>query len=254
VRVIRDNEGDVLRKRDGGCKRVIEKEIAHAATSLLRGPIENGTASANGNIGRPAAGKTGTTTDNKDAWFVGYVPQLSAATWVGHEIPETLVHPSCGGEVTGGCLPTILWQRFMTRAMDILELPVEDFPPPPPPPMREVPSVLGMDEATATQTLTDAMFVPQVEEVADAAPAGTVVGQSPGPGEAVPEASTVVISVSNGQPVEEVTPEPPPPPDDFPPTEFPSEVTPPPGAGEDPTFPPGPDFPGDGPGGDDFDD
>jgi membrane peptidoglycan carboxypeptidase len=250
VRAIRDNKGKVLRKGNGDCERAIEKDVAHAATSLLRGPIENGTASRYGSIGRPAAGKTGTTTDNKDAWFVGYVPQLSAATWVGHEIPETLVHPLCG-EVTGGCLPTILWQRFMTEAMGILELPVEDFPPPPPPPLREVPSVIDMDEATATQTLTDAMFVPQVEQVAHAAPAGTVVGQSPGPGEAVPEASIVVISVSTGQPpVEEVTPEPEPPPDDdFPPTEFPSEIftPPPPGPGEEPTFGPGPgpDFPGD---------
>jgi membrane peptidoglycan carboxypeptidase len=250
VRAIRDDNGRMLRKGNGKCKRAIEEDIAHAATSLLRGPIENGTASQYGPIGRPAAGKTGTTTDNKDAWFVGYVPQLSAATWVGHEIPETLVHPLCG-EVTGGCLPTLLWQRFMAQATDILELPVEEFPPPPPPPLREVPSVLGMDEATATQTLTDAMFVPQVEQVADAAPAGTVVGQTPGPGEAVPEASTVVISISNGQPVEEVTPEPPPPPPGDFPTEFPSEV--PPFPDEDPTLPPLPG-PGPGPGGPGFPD
>jgi membrane peptidoglycan carboxypeptidase len=259
IELIRDDRGRVVRKADGDCKRAMEKDTAHAATAMLQGPIQNGTASQYGNIGRPAAGKTGTTTDNKDAWFVGYVPQLSAATWVGHEIPKTLVHPLCG-EVTGGCLPTILWQRFMTRATEILELPVEAFPEPPPPPLREVPSVLGMDEQTATQTLIDQRFVPQVEVIPDAAPAGTVVRQSPGPGEAVPEATPVVISVSNGQPVVEELPEPPPPPEDFP-TEFPTEaptLPPIPGPGEEPTIGPipgpGPGFPDPRPDGDDIDD
>jgi membrane peptidoglycan carboxypeptidase len=198
VRAIRDPAGEVLRKGDGDCKRVMDEKIAHTTTALLRGPIERGTASDRGQIGRPAAGKTGTTTDNKDAWFVGYIPQLSAATWVGHEIPETLVHPLCG-EVTGGCLPTILWQRFMVAAIEKLELPVERFPKPPPPPKRKVPRVIGMDEQAARRTLIKAQFVPKVKVVDDAAPAGTVVDQDPRPRQKVPEGGTVTISVSNGK-------------------------------------------------------
>jgi membrane peptidoglycan carboxypeptidase len=208
VRAIRDSNGEVLRKGDGECERVIDEEIAHATTALLQGPIENGTATQHGRLGRPAAGKTGTTTDNKDAWFVGYVPQLSAATWVGHEMPETLVHPLCG-EVTGGCLPTILWQRFMAGAMEKLDLPAEPFPEPPPPPLRAVPDVIGVDEQTATKILIEARFVPQVEVVDDAAPAGTVVAQDPGPGQEVAEASPVTILVSNGQAVIEEPEQPP---------------------------------------------
>jgi len=198
VRAIRDHADEVIAKRDGDCDRALKKDVAHAATALLQGPIENGTASTHGQIGRPAAGKTGTTTDNKDAWFVGYVPQLSAATWVGHEMPKTLVHPLCG-EVTGGCLPTILWQRFMTKAIDVLELPVESFPEPPPPPVIPIPSVVDMAQEDAEQALVDAGFIPQAEEVDDMRPAGTVVAQSPAGGESAPESTTITISVSNGR-------------------------------------------------------
>ncbi|HSK96175.1 MAG TPA: transglycosylase domain-containing protein [Euzebyales bacterium] len=246
VRAIRDSQGEVLTKDRGDCDRAIDKEIAHTVTHLLRGPIESGTASANGQIGRPAAGKTGTTTDNKDAWFVGYIPQLSAATWVGHEMPETLVHPLCG-EVTGGCLPTILWQRFMTQAVDVLQLPVEDFPEPPPPPVREVPSVVGMDEEEAAQTLIDAGFLPSAQVVDGEPPAGTVVEQSPAGGEEVPEGSQVSISVSNGEAEPELEfPDLPIDPPDIDLPDLPDDLPTFPPRGDDPPGEPGidpPDFP-----------
>jgi membrane peptidoglycan carboxypeptidase len=245
VRAIRDHADEVIAKRDGNCERALKKDIAHAATALLQGPIENGTASTHGQIGRPAAGKTGTTTDNKDAWFVGYIPQLSAATWVGHEMPKTLVHPLCG-EVTGGCLPTILWQRFMTKALDVLELPVESFPEPPPPPVIPIPSVVDMDQETAEQTLVDAGFIPHAEEVDDVRPAGTVVAQSPAGGESAPESTTITISVSNGRAQPDL-PELP----DLP------DLPDLPGGGppDGPIiFPPGDDLPFDPPGGPDQDD
>ena len=51
---------------------------------MLKGPVQSGTAARAVHLGRPAAGKTGTTNDYKDAWFVGYVPQLATAVWMGH--------------------------------------------------------------------------------------------------------------------------------------------------------------------------
>ena len=208
IRQIRDRNGKVLRKRNGRCEEAVDEDVAHQATSLLRGPIEDGTASGNGQIGRPAAGKTGTTTNGKDAWFVGYIPQLAVATWVGHEIPEPLVHPLCG-EVTGGCLPTMLWQRFMTEATAELELAPEDFPAPPPPPVAPVPSVVGMHVDQATQTLMDAGFLVGVTGVPGDAEAGTVVAQEPGEGGQVVLGSTVQLSVSDGLGiVEELEPPP----------------------------------------------
>ncbi len=212
---ITDRDGNVLRKRSGNCEQAVDEDIAHQATSLLRGPIEDGTASGNGQISRPAAGKTGTTTNGKDAWFVGYIPQLSVATWIGHEIPETLVHPLCG-EVTGGCLPTMLWQRFMTEATAELGLPVEDFPAPPPPPAAPVPSVVGMHVDQATQILTDAGFLVGVTTVPGDAGAGTVVAQNPGEGGEVVLGSTIQLSVSDGLGILEEL-EPPPPDDALPP-------------------------------------
>jgi membrane peptidoglycan carboxypeptidase len=211
VRAIRDRNGEILRRKDGRCERAVKKPIARQATSLLRGPLERGTASRNGQIGRPAAGKTGTTSDYHDAWFVGYVPQMAVATWVGHEFRERLVHPLCG-EVTGGCLPTMLWQRFMTEATAELGLPIEDFPEPPPPPTMPVPSVVGMHIDQAEQTLMDAGFLVEASEVPGDPEAGTVVGQDPGEGQEVELGSTVRLSVSDGLGIVE-EPEPPPDPD-----------------------------------------
>lgn len=192
-----DREGDVIRRKKGGCTRAVKKPVAREATHLLRGPIESGTASRNGQIGRPAAGKTGTTTDGKDAWFVGYTPQLSVATWVGHEIPEKLVHPLCG-EVTGGCLPTMLWQRFMTAANAELGLEVQDFPDPPPPPTLPVPSVIGMHAGEAAAVLEDAGFAVTTTVVPGEAAEGTVLGQSPGAGVQLVVGGPVRLTVSDG--------------------------------------------------------
>ena len=222
IRRIKDRDGNVLRRRTGDCEQAIDEDVAHQATSLLRGPLDNGTASHNGQIGRPAAGKTGTTTNGKDAWFVGYIPQLSVATWVGHEIPETLVHPLCG-EVTGGCLPTMLWQRFMTEATAELGLALEDFPAPPPPPAAPVPSVVGMHVDQAMQTLTDAGFLVGITDVPGDAGAGTVVAQNPGEGGEVVLGSTIQLSVSDGLGIV-VEPEPPPPPDDTPDVPLPPDI------------------------------
>ena len=76
-------------------------------------------------IGRPAAGKTGTTTDYCDAWFVGYTPELVTAVWVGYPIerkPMTDVH---GKKVTGGSLPAEIWAAFMKTALE--GIPESDF-------------------------------------------------------------------------------------------------------------------------------
>ena len=97
----------------------VDPDVARAVTEALRGVIESGTGTA-ADIGRPAAGKTGTTQDNVDAWFAGYVPGYAAVVWVGHPEPT----PMDG--VTGGGLPAQIWQRYMSVAMEGRE--VEDFP------------------------------------------------------------------------------------------------------------------------------
>jgi len=193
-----DRNGREISGGGGQCEQAVDAGIAARATALLRGPIESGTAARRGGIGRPAAGKTGTTDEYYNAWFVGYIPQLSAAAWVGHEQPRTLTDSRCGGSVTGGCLPTMLWQRFMSRAVAALNLPVESFPAPPPLPVATVPDVLGKRADDAERTLAGAGFAAITETVTDHRPAGTVVSQTPGGGTTTEQGSAVQLGVSDG--------------------------------------------------------
>ena len=87
-------------------------------TSMLEDVIKRGTGRA-ANIGRPAAGKTGTTSDYHDAWFVGYTPDLVTGVWVGNDDNT----PTDG--IMGGGIPASIWSMFMQNAL--LNTPVHDF-------------------------------------------------------------------------------------------------------------------------------
>jgi penicillin-binding protein 1A len=121
---IEDGEGKLLWEPDRPEpeEEAVDPDVSRALTEALRGVVESGTGTA-ADIGRPAAGKTGTTQNNVDAWFAGYVPGYTAVTWVG--FPEPTEMPG----ITGGKLPAQMWQRFMAAAMEGRE--VEDFPDPP---------------------------------------------------------------------------------------------------------------------------
>ena len=117
-------------------KRVLAEEVADNVTDVLRGVLESGTARGRG-IDRPAAGKTGTTQENKDAWFIGFTPTLSTSVWMGYEnkTVETAKtfgqHPVHGrSSVTGGSFPAQLWQSFMRDALR--DVPVTEFSEPAP--------------------------------------------------------------------------------------------------------------------------
>ncbi len=197
---VTDRRGRTIVRRGPTCRRAVESGVARRVTQLLRGPLESGTAARNGPIGRPAAGKTGTTDDYGDAWFVGYTPQLSASAWVGHpgRVRE-LRDPRCpGGRVTGGCLPTMVWAKFMRRATAELELPTTDFRKPPPLPRGRVPDVVGRPLATAERLLRRVPLTAVERTVADHRPAGTVVAQAPEGGRRVTVGGAVVVAVSDG--------------------------------------------------------
>jgi penicillin-binding protein 1A len=98
-------------------KRVLDEPVAFEVTRVLEANIEAGTGTR-AQIGRPAAGKTGTTDDFADAWFAGYTPQLASVVWVGHprgRVPMRDVH---GLEVAGGTFPAAIWGQFMQQALD----------------------------------------------------------------------------------------------------------------------------------------
>jgi penicillin-binding protein 1A len=108
--------------------RVLREAVADNVTDILRGVLESGTAAGRG-LDRPAAGKTGTTQDNVDAWFVGYTPTLSTAVWMGFENKTLETRKRLPG-VTGGSFPARIWQGFMREALR--GVPVTEFNEPAP--------------------------------------------------------------------------------------------------------------------------
>jgi penicillin-binding protein 1A len=118
--------GDTARASSPRGKRVVDAKVAAVVTRILAANVQSGTGTAAALAGRPVAGKTGTTDSFADAWFVGWVPQLTTVVWVGHptsEQPMRSVHGIAG--VTGGTLPAEIWHAYMTAALR--GQPVEQF-------------------------------------------------------------------------------------------------------------------------------
>lgn len=113
-----DRNGKVLEQYRLKEKSVVNERSTYIMTDIMRGVISRGTGTG-ANIGRPVAGKTGTTSDYKDAWFVGFTPDLVASVWVGIDTQETL------GGISGGGLPATIWRSFMSEAL--AKTPVRDF-------------------------------------------------------------------------------------------------------------------------------
>lgn len=97
----------------------VSKQVAYIMTDMLRSVITEGTGTRLAGLPFPVAGKTGTTSDNKDVWFVGYTPQLVAAVWMGFDEPTPMSH------VAGGYQPALIWKQIITVAQK--ELPTETF-------------------------------------------------------------------------------------------------------------------------------
>ncbi len=99
---------------------VISPDTSYMITNLMQSVVTSGTGQRARAVGRPVAGKTGTTNDMKDAWFVGYVPQLVAGVWVGYDQEKSL---GAGG--SGGQAAAPIWTEFMQRA--VAGMPVQNF-------------------------------------------------------------------------------------------------------------------------------
>lgn len=99
---------------------VLDPTAAYLVTDALKGVISHGTARA-ADIGRPAAGKTGTTQEYRDAWFTGYTPDLVAAVWVGYPDEQKEMTDVHGKKVTGGSFPAEIWAAFMKEALADVE-------------------------------------------------------------------------------------------------------------------------------------
>jgi membrane peptidoglycan carboxypeptidase len=117
--------------------RVLSEEVTTQVSYALRGVVDRGTATA-ARLGVPVAGKTGTTQDNRDAWFVGYLPNgMTAAVWMGYdpvdtdgdgELDTVFMNNVHGRSVTGGSFPAEIWRDFMSQWLDITGAEVGSFP------------------------------------------------------------------------------------------------------------------------------
>ena len=112
IRLVKDSLGNtVLDDQYPQASEVVSQGTAYVVTTMLEDVINHGTGYPNAIIGRPAAGKTGTASNFKDAWFVGFTPDLVAAVWVGND-DDTPMNESYGGNI-----PARIWARFMKGAL-----------------------------------------------------------------------------------------------------------------------------------------
>ncbi len=111
-------------------ERVFSEDVAADATYAMQQVVQQGSGRYARNLGRPAAGKTGTSSSNKSAWFAGYTPQLAASVALYQSGPngEAQSLDLGGGEVTGGSYPVRIWTDFMEAALEGTE--EQDFPDP----------------------------------------------------------------------------------------------------------------------------
>jgi penicillin-binding protein 1A len=144
---ITDAQGNILYEYDPdaelGSKRILEESVSYYITGILKSVIDFGSGRG-ASIGRPAAGKTGTTSDNKDAWFAGYTPELVTVVWMGNPESSEPMEPINDRVVFGGTYPADIWREFMTLALE--DRPINDFKKP-------VKELLDMEVCTVSSLL-----------------------------------------------------------------------------------------------------
>ncbi|MBI5682466.1 MAG: PBP1A family penicillin-binding protein [Deltaproteobacteria bacterium] len=120
IKKITDKAGNIIEENTTLTEDVISTETAFIMTNLLQAVIQEGTGQRAKALGRPAAGKTGTTNNLNDAWFIGYTPDLAAGAWIGYDDERPLGHAETGARAA---LP--IWLYFMQKAVE--RTPVKNF-------------------------------------------------------------------------------------------------------------------------------
>jgi penicillin-binding protein 1A len=123
IRKVTDNQGRILEEHIVETQEVMRPETAYVLTNVMKGVIERGTGVRARVLRRPLAGKTGTSSEATDVWFVGFTPNLVAGVWIGYDAKRSL-----GSAETGSRLALPPWIAFMQKAL--ADLPPEDFPVP----------------------------------------------------------------------------------------------------------------------------
>ncbi|MGH8883859.1 MAG: transglycosylase domain-containing protein [Egibacteraceae bacterium] len=192
-------DGIVVYERKPQPQQALAPSVNATVVDVMQQAVTEGTGTRARLSAWNAAGKTGTTSRNVDAWFVGYVPVMSTAVWMGY--PQGQI-PMPGR--TGGSIPATIWHAFMSRALEGVA-PVA-FPSTAPAPGAvatgetvTVPSLVGMSDTEALRALADAKLIAVFKPVSSKSPTGTVVKQRPKAGSTAQAGDPVRINVSKGK-------------------------------------------------------
>jgi penicillin-binding protein 1A len=204
-------DGSVLYQRPATRRRVLPAEVARGVGSVLQQVVQRGTGANAALADRPVAGKTGTAEQWRDAWFVGYTPDLVTAVWVGFpEAQRSMVPPTTPLRVVGGSWPAQIWHRVMEAAL--AGVPPTGFPDPPAPtppaptaaaapvgvPM---PDLAGLAVVQARIRLAAlGLLVTNETRPSRERRAGMVIDQTPAAGIMVTPGTTVTLTGSSGPP------------------------------------------------------
>lgn len=118
VEEVLDRDGKVVIKADHGGKQVIPVEVARTVSGAMKRVVTGGTGTAARLPSRDVAGKTGTTNNYEDAWFVGYTPQVATAVWMGAPEGKVPMRNVGGIRVFGGSYPARIWKAYMEKALE----------------------------------------------------------------------------------------------------------------------------------------
>jgi len=152
IKYVMDREDNILEESMPKTKRVLEKNVAYQMVNVMKGVVDGGTGSRIRSLGfkRPAAGKTGTTNDSTDAWFIGFVPDLVAGVWVGFDDPKSTRR-------TGSEAALPIWADYMKTVVDG---PDKDFPVPSGIVIRSVDANTGTETSSTSSKSTKEVFLP----------------------------------------------------------------------------------------------
>lgn len=202
--------GKILPIPKPACSQVIKPDVARGVTYALERVITDGTAARVPKIGRPAAGKTGTTNKSMQTWFVGYTPQLSTAVYFGNPNPPTEMQHGVNtgkeklrGPIFGATVAAPIWSAFMKRAHQ--GMPVKSFAKPGDKMLHgekiTVPGTTGMGIGDAIRMLEEAGFKAKVGDLQPSmVPLGAIAGSNPPAGSRTSAGAQITIYPSTGIP------------------------------------------------------
>jgi penicillin-binding protein 1A len=217
VTKITRTDGAVLYQNQHRQERAISEQVADEVTTVLQQAVERGTGTRARITGRPVAGKTGTGQEWRDAWFVGFTPDIVTAVWMGfpEEGRKSMKPPATPIRVTGGSWPATIWHLFSEPVLEgtpITPFPEVELRKGPAHPLElddlllpKVPKVVGLAVDQARQVLEDYGYEVRERAAANESVApGTIVGQTPRSDSRLALGGVVLLDVASGGTLMEV--------------------------------------------------